>query len=131
MNSVLNTERLILRPFTPSDVSEVQRMAGDPLVAATTLNIPHPYPDGGAEEWIAQHSKWCSEGVCYTFAIEENLTAKLLGCVDLSVTDKQGILGYWIGKEYWNNKYCTEATKRVIQFAFPPIIWPKIQPLEK
>jgi ribosomal-protein-alanine N-acetyltransferase len=118
MNSRLETTRLLLRPLSINDAPEVQRMAGDPLVAATTLNIPHPYPDGAAEEWIAQHSKWRADGDCYTFAMEEKATKKLLGCIDLSVTDKRGILGYWIGKEYWNNKFCTEATKRLIQFAF-------------
>ncbi len=49
---ILQTQRLLLRPFVLSDVSDVQRLVSAPEIAATTANIPQPYPDGMAEQWI-------------------------------------------------------------------------------
>jgi [ribosomal protein S5]-alanine N-acetyltransferase len=38
----LETTRLVLRPFALDDAGDVQRLAGAPEVADTTLNIPPP-----------------------------------------------------------------------------------------
>ena len=53
----LETERLLLRPFELSDAPNVREMAGDKVIADTTLNIPHPYEKGMAEEWILHRSR--------------------------------------------------------------------------
>ncbi|WP_420792384.1 GNAT family N-acetyltransferase [Bacillus cereus] len=46
------SKRLTIRPFELNDAPKVQELAGDKEVAKTTTIIPHPYPDGWAEEWI-------------------------------------------------------------------------------
>ncbi len=115
------TERLILRPFAPSDAADVQRLAGDPAVADTTLHIPHPYPDGAAESWINTHQERWESGLGVICAITLRSTGELIGAINVLSVSKQnshGEMGYWIGTPYWNQGYCTEAARALIRFSF-------------
>jgi len=90
-----------------ADASAVQRLAGAAEVAATTLNIPHPYPVGLAESWINRHRPAAVEGTRVTWAIERTADATLLGTITLSLVPahSQAELGYWLGVSYWNQCY--------------------------
>jgi RimJ/RimL family protein N-acetyltransferase len=128
----LETARLRLRPFRMTDAADVRRLAGDRAVADTTLNVPHPYEDGFAEQWIGNHRDWFERGQQAVFAVilkaspagarepRHLSAAKLIGAVGLLIDpqDQRAELGYWIGKPYWNQGYCTEAARAVIGFAF-------------
>src|SRR5690606_655549 len=101
---LVETERLILRAFRPDDASDVQRLAGDRLVADTTLNVPHPYLDGMADEWISRHQPAFAQGSGVTFAITSKVDGSLIGAMSLMgmAPGHQAELGYWIGSQYWN-----------------------------
>ncbi len=116
----IKTERLLLRPFELSDANEIQRLAGDKDIADTTLNIPHPYEDGMAEGWISMHRSKFEAGELVNFAIVSNASNELMGAVGLMIVPQfeRAELGYWIGKPYWENGYCTEACKAVLQYGF-------------
>jgi RimJ/RimL family protein N-acetyltransferase len=116
----LQTERLVLRPFSLKDAPDVQRLAGDPAIADTTLNIPHPYEDGVAEAWISTHQPEFDEGKGVTFAITLRETGELVGAIGLRLENRfnRAEMGYWIGKPYWGFGYCTEAAKAVIAYGF-------------
>jgi len=116
----LETDRLILRPFDLSDAPEIQRLAGDRAVAATTENIPHPYEDGMAESWISGHAEALEKGTDVHFAVVLKSTDDLAGTISLMriVKGHRAELGYWIGKPCWGNGYCTEASRAVMAFGF-------------
>src|SRR4051812_1681184 len=116
----LKTERLSLRPFALADAADVTRLAGDPLVADTTLNIPHPYEDGMAVQWISGHSRTFAEEKGVTFAITLEPEGTLVGAISLMrmLTGHQAELGYWVASPYWNQGICTEAGTAVLKYAF-------------
>jgi len=116
----LLTERLFLRPFLISDAPRVQLLAGDEKIAATTLNLPHPYPDGLAEKWIGAHEEDFIQKKSVILAVCLNDGDKLIGASGLMLKSEHdlGELGYWIGAPYWNNGYCTEACKALTGFGF-------------
>jgi ribosomal-protein-alanine N-acetyltransferase len=125
---IITTERLTMRSFELSDASEVQRMAGSSQIAATTANIPHPYLDGMAEDWISKHQNWFEEGISVDFAIELKSSKKLIGNISLIINkaNHRAEIGYWVGEEFWNQGYCTEAMKEVIRYAFTSRVINKI-----
>ena len=116
----LKTNRLILRAFKLSDANDVQRLAGDRAIADTTANVPYPYADGIAEEWIATHQNVFEQKKGIIFAIELQATKELVGTIGLMKLSEnhQAELGYWIGKPFWNQGYCTEAGFAALDYAF-------------
>jgi len=117
----LKTKRLILRPHTLDDAKELQRLIGDRAIADTTTNIPHPYEDGMAEEWISRRQESFERGTSVQFAITHREKGFLIGGIGLNNINKEhenAGLGYWIGKPYWNQGYCTEAARAVLKYGF-------------
>ena len=116
----IQTDRLLLRPFALEDASMVQTLAGEKDIASTTLNLPHPYEDGMAEEWIGTHQDRYEKGESVVLAIVLNNNDTLIGAIGLEINkdNDRAELGYWIGKPYWNKGYCTEAARALIQHGF-------------
>ncbi len=116
----LETDRLTLRAFDMLDADDVQRLAGDPAIADTTLNVPHPYEDGLAEDWIATHQRKFKSLQQLTLAITLKPGGQLIGAIGLEISKRfnRGELGYWMGRDFWGQGYCTEAARAVLEYAF-------------
>lgn len=116
----LETRRAVLRPLTAADAPFLKQLAGDRRVAATTGMIPHPYPDGAAEEFIRLVTDGYVLGKAAVFAIAPRDTAHLIGCCGLHPEDDHGRaeLGYWVGVPWWNLGYATEAAEAVVGWGF-------------
>ena len=117
----LRTERLILRPLTVADAKRVQLLAGAREIASTTLSIPYPYEDGVAEKWIASHQENFEQNKGLDLAITLPATGAVIGAIgfgSINTDHQRAELGYWIGQEWWNKGYCTEAARQIIRFGF-------------
>lgn len=116
---VFETARLRLRPYRLDDASQLQRLAGDRRVAATTATIPHPYPDGAAEAWIAPHDENWSSGSRINCAIETR-DGEYVGGVGLvfEAEHARAELGYWIAVPAWGKGYATEASEALCDYGF-------------
>ncbi|MEJ2679498.1 MAG: GNAT family N-acetyltransferase [Gemmatimonadota bacterium] len=125
----LTTDRLVLRPFTATDAAAVRQLAGERDVAYNTALIPHPYPEGAAEAWIATHAGAYAAGREVVFAITLLQTGELVGAVGLTLVPEhqRGEMGYWIGKPFWGGGYATEAARRVVRFGFQELGLHRVQ----
>lgn len=116
----LATERLLLRRFELADAPAVQTLASDARLAAYTLNLPHPYPEGGALEFINGTHERSARGIAIELALTLKTDTSVIGCISLrpKLHNLSAEIGYWVGVPYWGQGYMTEAARRVIQYAF-------------
>ncbi len=117
---VLETERLILRPLRDSDLDAIAALADDAEIAAMTLAIPHPFDRSAGQWWINQSHQERAAGEAVTYAVTRKEDGAFLGGLSLTVTaeTRTGLLGYWLGRPFWNQGMMTEAVRRILFFAF-------------
>ncbi|MGJ8726239.1 MAG: GNAT family N-acetyltransferase [Roseibacillus sp.] len=120
LRPILETERLLLRPLEMNDAADVRRLVGDIRVAENLGLVPHPYPEGLAEEWISGQRAEYEAGRHLTFAITTKATNELMGVISLHPKEDllRASVGYWVGVPYWGNGYTTEALKEMLRFGF-------------
>jgi RimJ/RimL family protein N-acetyltransferase len=116
-SSELHTDRLILRPYALTDITDLVRLAGTREVAATTLRIPHPYTEQDARDFLAKCAEPSAEP---RFAITRRSDGQFCGGIGLRVDEAQhhAELGYWLGVPYWGQGYATESGRAVLDYGF-------------
>lgn len=117
---ILETERLILRRFRLEDAKSVAKHCNNPSLTKWTKTIPYPYSEQDAINYIKSNLEAWKLEKTYTFAIVLKETDELIGSIAITHDAKNhnGELGYWIAETYWGKGYATEASLRMIQFAF-------------
>jgi [ribosomal protein S5]-alanine N-acetyltransferase len=119
----IQTQRLLLRPFTQADAAPLVPAAGAFEVADMTLTIPHPYSIDDARKWIAAMPEGFEKGRNFPMAITIGAGSgqgELIGAIGLEVTQPhaRAELGYWIAVPRWGKGYATEAARAMLMFAF-------------
>jgi [ribosomal protein S5]-alanine N-acetyltransferase len=129
MQPLLLTKRLLLRPFMLSDAADVARLAADFAIADTTLNIPHPYEEGMAKQWILESKLKFESKEVANYAITCKSNKELIGSIGLEINLRfdRAELGYWIGRPFWNKGYCTEAGHAMLAYGFKDLKLNRIQ----
>ena len=117
---MLETDRLCLRRPELTDAADVQDYLQERQIAANTLHIPFPYPNGAAEAWVAHTHSAYDAGEACSFAIVLKEENRIIGAVALrlDIEHRRAELGYWVGKPYWSNGYASEAAQRLLSYGF-------------
>ncbi|MGY4001020.1 GNAT family N-acetyltransferase [Aeromonas sanarellii] len=113
-------DALVLRPLAPADESAIQHYCSDAALARYILNIPNPYPDGAARDWLALSGRKAALGMGRTWALtlpqgREDEPAPLVGTISLHW---HGELAWWVGVPWQNRGLATRAGLLIRAFAF-------------
>ncbi|SIS93709.1 Protein N-acetyltransferase, RimJ/RimL family [Roseivivax lentus] len=116
LQPTITTERFALRPLRMSDQGLIAHYAGDKRVACMTGAIPHPYPPGAAEAYIARAQS--PDRVEDIWAIDGQLSGapELMGVIALKRMDRnQSEIGYWVAPAFWNTGLASDAVRALVE----------------
>ena len=114
---ILQTPRLILRPWRENDAEALYIYARDPEVGPPAGWPPHTSVENSRE--IIRTILSAPE----TYAVCLKESGMPIGSVglhrnDLACHDDEYELGYWIGKPFWGQGLIPEASREVLRYAF-------------
>jgi RimJ/RimL family protein N-acetyltransferase len=112
---VIPTERFVLRPVRLSDVGLLKLYGSDERVARMTIDIPHPYPPGAAEVFLARVMAPDSDEHVWAIDGSADGMGEFLGMISLTqVTEVQTEVGYWVAPQFWNTGLASEALTALV-----------------
>lgn len=114
---ILETKRLILRPWREDDAEMLYTYARDPEVGPPAGWPPHTSVENSRE--IIRTVLSAPE----TYAVCLKTDGNPIGSIglhrnDLAELEDEYELGYWIGKPYWGQGLIPEASRELIRHAF-------------
>lgn len=119
-NMILQTARLILRPWKLEDAKALYECAKDPKVGPAAGWPVHTSVENSRE--IIENVLSAKE----TYAIVLKTENTVVGSIGLQIgeTSHEGVaedeaeIGYWIGSKYWGQGLIPEATREIMRYAF-------------
>jgi len=123
-STVLESDRLRLRPFTEADVRRVVEACSDPLTRHYLAMLPIPYTPTTARAYLHDCLWQAATGAKATWAVADRESDELLGNIQvmdlLGVNSDHGEIGYWLHPDARGRGVMTEATRMVVQHALDP-----------
>ena len=118
--TILETERLILRPWGEADAESLYEYAKDPLVGPAAGWMPHTDIEHSLH--IIQDVLSYDESYAVTLK-DEGKAIGTIGLIigkknDLSWDNHEANITYWLGVPYWGQEIIPEAMREVMRHAF-------------
>jgi RimJ/RimL family protein N-acetyltransferase len=116
---MMQTKRLILRPWQEADAESLYAYAKDP-----DIGLPAGWPPHKSVEDSREVIRYVlSAPQTYAVCLEDgspigSIGLKLKGSTDMTEREDECELGYWIGKPFWGQGLIPEAAEELLRHAF-------------
>ena len=116
----LETQRLILRPWSESDAEDLYRYAADPDVGPIAGWPVHTSEENSREIIRTVLSDPETYAVCLKSDGKAigSIGLKIGGTTDMTDRDDECELGYWLGKPFWGQGLIPEAVRALERLCF-------------
>ena len=106
-----------LKEYNSGHRESLLRLLNNPNVEKWLLSVPTPYTQTDADNFISSVINDKNNPDRRRYAIE--VGGVHVGGIGLHISQNYSAeLGYWIGEEYWNRGYGSEALKQILSIAF-------------
>jgi [ribosomal protein S5]-alanine N-acetyltransferase len=128
MNTILETPRLILRPWTLEDLPAFERISNDPDVADFTASFVYPQPEGWAKDRLERKMGMQGTGA-YSFVVIWQETLEIVADVNIGLDPKRARaeLGYMCARDWRGQGIVPEAVRALNAWAFATLELNRIQ----
>lgn len=114
---MIETERIILRPWRENDAEALFKSANDPDVGGRAGWPPHK----SVEESLEIINTVFNNDTTWAIVLKES--GEPIGAIgygpscdcNLPARDGEPTMGYWVAKPYWNQGICTEALQMMLE----------------
>ena len=125
---LIETERLIIRPWEPRDREAFRALATDPLVIRYMTMDGHTWSEQEVDAWLARQGRqYTEDGVCMGAMVrkEDDRIIGIAGIQRLGTTGDWEI-GYWLAPDCWRKGYAVEAARALVDHAFAAMNLPRV-----
>ena len=124
----VETERLLLRAFTPADFEAFAAMRADAEVMRFIGQPTGPHTREQAEGWQEKNDRRWQDNGFGMWAVVERATEELAGWCGLSrLEDTQEVeVGYGLARRAWGRGLATEAARASLRYGFERVGLPRI-----
>ncbi|MFO1115060.1 MAG: GNAT family N-acetyltransferase [Beijerinckiaceae bacterium] len=125
----LVTDRLLLRPFTLTDVEGLVRIGEGGFIADTTITVPHPLSTESARHWLIDDLTRCSRAQ-KIYAVEDRISSTLVGSVGFRHIDeahRQGELTFWFGPFAAGRGFAAEAARALLEYGWAHLALERVE----
>lgn len=118
MNTI-KTKLFTLRPFKDADVESLVGNINNEKIYRPTLNIPYPYTEKDAKDWIEKNKQFSKENPVKAVNFAIDIDGDVAGGIGITkIENREGELGYWLGEDYWGKGIMSEAVTEVVRYGF-------------
>jgi RimJ/RimL family protein N-acetyltransferase len=123
----LETQRLLLRPFRPTDFEPYADMCADPEVMRYMGDRGVLNREDAWRHMAMLVGHWQLRGYGM-WAVEERATSTFIGRVGLHFPDgwPDQELGWAVARSHWSNGFAFEAASAALVYAFDSLHWPRV-----
>jgi RimJ/RimL family protein N-acetyltransferase len=111
---------IVLREWTDGDLPAIVAACSDPDLARWLDQVPQPYTERDAREYLASTRRGWREATISSFAIADAETGALLGSISVHWLDHEhavGEVGYWVRREARGRGIATRAVRLIARWA--------------